>query len=372
MHKTTKKIDRPILIVTLLLVIVGFFIFSSASLGLLARDGVQYSSVAFSQFFFGIIGGLLAMTLFANITYRAYRPYVPFLFVFALLLTVAVFIPHFGYEANGARRWLNIFGFSLQPAEILKISYVLFLAWFYSVHHKKLNDYRFALGGLLGSLGVVGVILLLQPDTGTFLILGATGVAMTFMAGIHRKHIAILGVVALLGVVVLAVSRPYLLERVTTFLNPASDPGGAGYQIKQSLIAVGSGGGFGRGYGQSVQKFSYLPEPIGDSIFSVAAEEFGFFGSLVLLGLFVTFALRGFYVAAQAPDRFGGLTIIGIVILIITQSFINIGSMIGLMPLTGEPLTFISHGGTSLFVTLAGVGILLNVSRYNKNQSIQV
>lgn len=365
----THKVDRPFLLTTLLLVIIGFFIFSSASLGLLSREGVRFSSVAVSQLVFGIGGGFLALLAFANISYRSYRVYAPHAFGVALFLTTLVFIPGLGYEANGAHRWISIFGQSLQPGEILKITFVLYLAWYYSLYYKKLKDIRFSLGGFLGALGVAGVILLLQPDTGTFLIMAVVGVAVAFTAGVHLKHLALLGGFFLLGVLVLVLSRPYLLDRVTTFMDPQNDPSGSGYQIKQSLIAVGSGGWFGRGYGQSVQKFTYLPEPIGDSIFSVAAEEFGFVGSVTLVGLFLTFALRGLYIASRAPDRFGGLTVIGIVILVVTQSYINIASMVGLMPLTGEPLTFISHGGTSLLFALAGVGIVLNISRYKTAHS---
>jgi cell division protein FtsW len=362
--KATKHLDRPFLIVTLILVVVGFFIFSSASLGLLARGGETFSSLFFSQFVLGLGGGMCALFLFANTSYRSYRSLAPHFFLGALFLTTLVFVPGLGIEANGAHRWLSIFGVSLQPGEILKVTYVLFLAWYYSTYFRKLNDIKFSLGGFLGAMGVSGCILLLQPDTGTFLIMGFAGVAITFTAGVRFRHLLLLGAVLVLGVVILAFSRPYLLDRVKTFIDPLSDPGGSGYQIKQSLIAVGSGGWFGRGFGQSVQKFSYLPEPSSDSIFSVFSEEFGFFGSVIIVGLFVYFALRGLYIASHTPDRFGGLTVIGIVILILTQSFINISSMVGLMPLTGEPLTFISHGGTSLMFALAGVGIILNISRY--------
>jgi cell division protein FtsW len=361
-----KHVDRILLAVTLALVVVGFFIFSSASLGLLARDGVQFSSVAFSQFVFGVCGGLIALLIFSRIPYRIYRVYAPHAFIGALILTALVFIPGLGYEANGARRWLSIFGFSLQPAEILKIAFVLCLSWYYSLHYRKLGDVRYALGGLIAAMGLAGMILLLQPDTGTFAILGATGIAIAIAAGVKLRHLALLALVFGIGLIVLALARPYLLDRVTTFIDPTNDPTGSGYQIKQSLIAVGSGGLFGRGLGQSVQKFNYLPEPIGDSVFSVAAEEFGFVGSVFVVLLFVVFALRGLQIAARAPDRFGGLVSIGIVILIVTQAFINIGSMVGLVPLTGEPLTFISHGGTSLLLALVGVGIVLNISRFGK------
>lgn len=364
MPKAAKSVDRFFLLTTVVLVLFGFLIFSSASLGLLAREGVQFSNVAVSQFFFGVCGGGVALLLFAKIPYRSYRKASPYLFLASLVLTALVFIPGLGYEANGATRWLSIFGLSLQPAEVLKITFVMCLAWYFSVYHRRMGSLRYALGGLAIMLALSGAVLLFQPDTGTFLILGMTGVAMTLSAGIAFRHLAVLGAVLLLAVALLAVSRPYLLERVMTFVHPTEDVSGAGYQLKQSLIAIGSGGFAGRGYGQSVQKFSYLPEPIGDSIFSVAGEEFGFIGTVGILMLFFAFGLRGLYIGSRAPDRFGGLLVIGIVILILTQSFMNIGSMVGLFPLTGEPLPFISHGGTSLLIALTGVGMVLNVSRY--------
>jgi len=359
-----KRIDRAFLLATILLVIVGFFIFSSASLGLLARGKVQFSTVAVSQLLFGVGGGMIALATMANIHYRRYRAWAPYLFGAALVLTLLVFVPVLGYEAHGARRWLNVFNHSFQPSELLKITSVLCLAWYYSKYHRRLHDVRYALSGYFALLVLVGVPLLLQPDTGTFIIIAAAGLAMTVAAGVRVRYLLFLAGLLAVGLLTLAVARPYLLDRVMTFVNPSADPTGAGYQIKQSLIAVGSGSWFGRGFGQSVQKFSYLPEPIGDSIFSVAAEEFGFIGSVVIISLFMFFAVRGLAIGARIPDRFGGLVVVGLVILLVTQSFMNIGSMLGLMPLTGEPLTFMSHGGTSLLLALAGVGIVLNISRY--------
>jgi len=361
--KLPKKIDRPFLLAIVALAVVGVFIFSSASLGMLARGGEKFSDLVFSQFILGLGGGGIFLIILVNIPYRSYRTLSPYFFGVAVLLTALVFVPSLGREVNGASRWLDVFGVSFQPAELLKITFVLFLAWYYSLYHRKLGTIQYSLGGLIGALAVIGVILLLQPDTGTFLILGATGVAMAIAAGIKFKHLAFLGLLFLLAIILLLLSRPYLLQRVETLINPTKDPD-AGYQIKQSLIGIGSGGWFGRGYGQGVQKFKYLPEPSSDSIFSVAAEEFGFIGSIIFVSLYVFLALRGLFVASTAPDRFGGLVVIGIVILITTQSFLNIGSVIGFVPFTGEPLTFISHGGTSLLFTLASVGIILNISRY--------
>lgn len=364
MSRRTKTIDRWFLGATLVLVLVGFLLFSSASLGLLARDGLRFSDVAFSQLILGIGGGLIALSILANVHYRVYKRYAPHIFGIALCITALVFVPGLGVELNGARRWLDIGGISFQPGELLKLAFLMFLAWYYSSYHTKLRDVRFALGGVLGALTLTAVLLMLQPDTGTFAIMVAAGGAMVLAAGVRIQHLSLLAVVAVVGLGLLAVSRPYLLDRVTTFLDPTTDPSGAGYQITQSLIAVGSGGLVGRGFGQSVQKFSYLPEPMSDSIFSVAAEEFGFLGSVVIIALYVFFATRGLLIAVRAPDRFGGLLAVGIVILILSQSFINIGAMVGLLPLTGEPLVFMSQGGTSLFFALAGVGIVLNISRY--------
>lgn len=360
--------DRPFFLVTLVLVLVGFFIFSSASLGLLARDGATFSSVAVSQLVFGIGFGTVALFVLSRVPYRVFRRFAPHFFIVSFFLTLLVFVPGIGYSAGGASRWIDVFGLSFQPGEALKISYILLLAWYFSAHHKSVGSIRHGLLPYAAVTALVGVVLLAQPDTGTFLVIGASGGAMYLAAGARLRHLGLLLLVGLLGLTLIVMLRPYLMDRVTTFLDPSSDPSGSGYQIRQSLIAIGSGGLVGRGFGQSIQKFNYLPEPIGDSIFSVAVEEFGFVGSLVLLALFVFFGLRGLQIAARAPDRFGGLLVVGVVILVLTQSFANIASMLGIIPLTGEPLAFISHGGTSLMFTLASVGIILNISRYGNKQ----
>ena len=177
--------------------------------------------------------------------------------------------------------------------------------------------------------------------------------------------IGLIIITGLLMLVLLASLRPYVMERITTFMNPEADPLGSGYQIQQSLIAVGSGGIAGRGFGQSIQKFEYLPEPIGDSIFAVYAEEFGFFGATLLIIVLVFFTLRGYKIATEADDIFGTLLVVGFITIIIAQAFLNMGAMLGIAPLSGLPLPFISHGGTALLATLAAVGIVLNVSKYS-------
>jgi cell division protein FtsW len=212
----------------------------------------------------------------------------------------------------------------------------------------------------------VGVIMLLQPDTDTFMIMGVAATAMFITAGGSWRDVLLMFVAGVLLIAVLAFSRPYIKDRIETFFNPNLDPQGKSYQIQQSLIAVGSGGITGRGFGQSIQKFEYLPEPIGDSIFAIYSEEFGFIGSSVLIMLLTFFTFRGYKIASRATDLFGMLLVVGFMTLIITQAFLNIAAMLALAPLMGLPLPFISHGGTALLATLGAVGIVLNVSKYQK------
>ncbi len=342
----------------------GFLIFSSASLGLLGREGARFSSIALSQFSFGIVGGLIALTITSNIHYRIWRKYAFYFFLAALALTLAVFIPGLGMEHGGARRWLSVGSFSFQPAEFLKIAFVIYTATWLSGMQKHIQTFMKGTLPFLGILAVTGFVMLLQPDTDTYLIMAAAGGAMFITAGGRWRDMAILACAAIFLLGVLAFMRPYVMDRLLTFTNPAADPHGKGYQIQQSLIAIGSGGVAGRGFGQSIQKFEYLPEPISDSIFAVFSEEFGFIGATLLITLFTFFSFRGYKIASNTSDAFGALLVVGFVTIITTQAFLNIAAMLGVAPLSGLPLPFISHGGTALLMTLTAVGIVLNVSRY--------
>jgi cell division protein FtsW len=362
-----KKIDRPFLITVIILVVLGFFIFTSASLGLLAREGgARFSSVAFSQFFLGIFLGAIALIITLRVKYTFWRKYAFYIFIASAFITLLVFVPGLGREFSGAQRWLD-FGFiTFQPAEMLKIGFVIYFAAWLTNAKDKLHIIGHGIIPFIILLAITGGILLSQPDTGTFLVILTTGIAMFIAAGARWRDIFALGAISSAGFTFLAYFQPYIKERIITFINPANDTLGSGWQIKQSLIAIGSGEIFGRGFGQSVQKFQYLPEPVGDSIFAVAAEEFGFIGSIIILTLFLFLAFRGLKIASKAPDNFSGLIVVGIVILIVSQSFINIGAMLGVMPLTGLPLLFISHGGSALLFALAEVGIVLNISKFRK------
>ncbi len=360
-----KKADKFFFWIVLALTLGGFFIFTSASLGLLARtNGAEFTDVFWNQVIFGLFFGFCALAITLSLDYKIWRPLSPFLFIGALVLMVLVFVPGIGMEHGGARRWIDLKFISFQPTEFLKFAFVCFFAAWLSSVKEKVATWQRGLLPLLVMLGISGVLILLEPDTGTFGILAITALVMFFAAGAKMRHIGLLLLVGLLAVGVLAMFKPYLKDRVTTFLHPERDSLGSGYQIQQSLIAIGSGGLFGRGFGQSIQKFNYLPEPTNDAIFAVASEEFGFIGAATIIILLLLFAWRGLYIASRSGDSFGRLLVIGIVFLVITQSFINVASMLALFPLTGVPLLFISHGGTALFTVLAEVGVVLSVSKH--------
>lgn len=365
--KNPKSIDTLLLILIAILVTGGFLIFSSASLGLLARDGASFGTVAFTQFFLGIVGGGVALLITSNIFYRNWRQYAFYIFVATALFTLAVFIPGVGVAHGGATRWINLGFTTIQPSEVFRIGFVIYIATLLSGTHKQITTLRYGVIPFLSVIAVTGLIMLSLPDTDTYLIMVMAGVAMFITAGADWKHILFLGLSGVVLLAAVAFMRPYVMDRITTFLDPGSDPQGSGYQVQQSLIAIGTGGWFGRGYGQSIQKFEYLPEPTSDSIFSVYAEEFGFVGSLTLILTLAFFTFRGFKIASQSSDLFGMLLVVGFMTLIVCQAFLNIAAMAAVAPLSGLPLPFISHGGTALFTTLAALGIVLNVSKYKNN-----
>jgi cell division protein FtsW len=362
MGRPRSKIDRFFLTTTVLLTATGFFIFLSASLGLLAQSNVSFASVALKQSI-SLIVGLVAFYLLSKLNYIWIRRSALFIFIGAIAINLLLFVPQLSIFHGGASRWLDIGFVSFQPSELLKIAFIIYLAaWIYYAKDK-ISTFRHGLFPYLIIMSILGTLLLVQSDTDTLVIIGGTGVVMLFIAGLPWKHIIISGLIfmALIGGVLY--TRPYALQRVTTFFNKAKDTQGAGYQINQSLIAIGSGELTGRGAGQSIQKFGYLPQPTDDSIFAVAAEEFGFIGSILLILLYIAFASSIFRIGTRSSDLFGSFLAIGVGVLIITESFVNMAAMLGLIPLSGVPLLFVSHGGTALIITLASAGIVANVSK---------
>ncbi len=356
--------DRVFSLIVVILTVGGAAVFLSASLGLLARQNSDLGHLALTQLVLGLVPGLIALVLIRfmrpDLLLRSVLPF----YLFSFLLTALVFVPHIGIHTNGASRWLDVGPVTVQPAEFLKMAVVLMFAAYLAKMKAKLSNPRYGLLGFGLIVGIPAVLLILQPNTSTTLVLGATTVAMYLIAGAPWRDLAIIALVAVVALAGLILIRPYLLNRIETFLNPSDNSLTSGYQIQQSLIAIGSGGLMGRGYGQSVQKFNYLPEAVDDAIFAVYAEEFGFVGAIVLVLLFLAFASRGFAIASDASTAFGTFAAAGLTLVITISAFLNIGAMLSIFPLTGLPLPFISHGGTALLAALASVGVILNIAAH--------
>lgn len=354
--------DRVFITLVWVLTLAGFAIFSSAALGLLVRESASVSRNILLQAGLGLGLGLGGFLVAQWIPLSFLKRHAMHIFLVTLGFTLLVFVPGIGFHSGGATRWINLHFTTVQPAEFLKIGFVLMIAAWLSTRARQLSHFRTGLIPFCVLLGIPALVLLAQPNTSTTLLLVLTGSAMYFAAGAPLRDFGILFLSAALILGVLVIERPYVRDRLMTFLHPSEHSLGSGYQIQQSLIAIGSGGAVGRGFGQSIEKFNYLPEPDGDSIFAVFAEETGFVGSVLLLLLFVVLAARGIVIAGNARDLFGGLVALGFSFLILLQTLTNIGAMLGFIPLTGLPLPFISHGGTALLAVLMMSGFVVNIS----------
>ena len=361
------NIDKVFLGTVFAFLLIGFFILASASMGLLARTaGADFSSIIFQQIIYGLVG-CIGLYLFAfKFDYKILRRFAFPLLVFGLIIASLVFLPKVGFSHGGASRWIKVGPLFFQPSEFLKLGLIVYIAAWISSKKRNIADFKTGFLPFAGILTAAGFLLVLQRDMGTLGVIIMTCVALFFLGGGKIKHLLV--GLAIIGIAFasLVYFEPYRMKRITVFFNPSYDPQGAGYQLRQSLIAIGAGGATGKGFGMSAQKFTYLPEPVSDSIFAVFAEEFGFAGSLFLLCLFLFFLYKGFSISIRAPDDFGRLLGAGIVILIVIQSFINVAAMLGIFPLTGIPLVFVSKGGSSLIATLVEAGILLNISKYRR------
>lgn len=315
------------------------------------------------QLLFGIIPGLVLFFFFAKFDYLKLKKLGGWIFALSILLLLFVFIPGIGSNyGTHAKSWLTIFGYSFQPAEFAKLGLVVFLSFLIS-RSRNLDDFKTGFLPVLG-IGMVPILLVIaQPDIGTVSILFAILFGLLFVGRANIWHIVVLALCGMIALGVMVWVAPYRTARLTVFLHPELDPQGIGYHTNQAFLAIGSGGIFGKGLGHSLQKFQYLPEVSADSIYAVIAEEMGFIFAVGLIVLLLFIAWRGILIAKNAHDEFGRLLVSGIIIWLITQSFLNIGAMVGILPLTGVPLPFISHGGTALMVVMASVGIVVNVSK---------
>lgn len=346
-----------------ILIIFGLAMLSSAGIvDAQKRFGSAYYYF-FHQLLYGIAPGVLLAYILSRINYKTWRKLSLLILLGALALMTLVFVSHFGFGTKGATRWLSIGGIIFQPAEILKLSLVIYLAAWFGGRHERTSHWLYGAAPFFIILGFAGLLLALQPDIGTFIVVSFIALGMYFVAGANLK---LLGSILGIGVIILALLirfEPYRLNRFLSFWNQNADTRGISYHVNQAKIAIGSGGIFGVGFGHSTQKFGFLPEPVGDSIFAIIAEELGMVGAMVTVGLFVVLCFTLTQIAMATADPFGRLFVSGINIWIMVQAFINIAAISGLAPLTGIPLPFISYGGTAMIALLAGLGIVFNVAK---------
>ncbi|MGM0436875.1 MAG: stage V sporulation protein E [Bacillota bacterium] len=360
-----KKPDLVIILIIISLLMIGLVMVLSAS-------SIRSFDIFGSSFHFfkrqlitaGI--GLIAMFITMNIDYHIYKRFSKFILFGTLFLLIIVLIPGIGQFRGGSRRWIDLGIFGFQPSGVAKLGIIIYLSHYLSKKRDKLNNF---LNGLLPALIILAItflLILMEPDLGTAITIAISSFILIFIAGARILHMTFLGLTGSLAVLYFIFSSDYRKERFTAFLNPWEDPLDSGYHIIQSLLALGTGGFFGVGIGNSKQKFLYLPEPGTDFIFAVLGEELGFLGVLIVIVLYLLLFWRGIRTAHRAPDVFGTLLAIGITTMITIQVFINIGVVSATIPVTGITLPFISYGGSSLLIMLSGVGILLNISSYSK------
>lgn len=358
--------DFILIIVTLSLLAIGLIMVYSAS-AIWAAYKFEGDSFYFAKrqlLFAGV--GVVCMFLIMNVDYWTWRTWAKLIVIVCFVLLLAVLVPGIGVERNGSRSWIGVGAFSIQPSEFMKLAMIAFLAKFLSERQKFITSFK---KGLMPSLGLVFLafgLIMLQPDLGTGTVMVGTCVVMIFISGARVIHFAWLGLLGVAGFVALIASAPYRIKRITSFLDPWADPQNSGFQMIQSFYAIGPGGLFGLGLGQSRQKFFYLPEPQTDFIFAIISEELGFIGGTLVILLFALLLWRGVRIALGAPDLYGSLVAVGIIAMVAIQVMINIGVVTGLMPVTGITLPLLSYGGSSLTLMLIAIGVLLNISRYSR------
>ncbi len=372
MSRKRKKSPKPktapdyvFMIIIGALVIIGLVMLASASSDLAKEKfGDSYFYLK-HQLTYGLSFGILGFVITSFLYYQRFRKAALILLALNIAAMILTLTP-LGVSIKGASRWLEIGGFSFQPGELLKLTFLIYLASWISRNKDRIKSFTKGLLPFLIISGVVTFLLVIQPSTTAAVILIIASGITYFTSGAKVKFIVALFLLVILGFALLIYITPYRMERITTFFNPHTDTLNNAYHINQSLIALGSGGTTGVGYGQSTTKLNYLPEPVGDSIFAVIGEELGFIGSSLILFLFLGLAWRGLSIAGKTTDIFGRLLVVGFTSIITLQAIVNIGAISGFFPLTGVPLPFISYGGTALAVFMTMAGIIVNVSKYRK------
>lgn len=354
--------DKGLLFAIVGVVLFGLLSLSSAS-SIVAYEKFGDPYYYFKHQLYALTAGIAAFWFFANFDYRKLKKFAAGFLVFSIFLLLLVFIPGLSAQYGSARSWINVFGFSLQPSEFVKLSFLLYLAAWLEVRKKDLHDVQQGIGPFLVVLGIIAVLMLLQPDLGTLSIVGMTSMVVYFVGGGKTKHILYIFLVAIIGLFIMVQIKPYQMNRFKCVADPSFSKNDVCYQINQSLIAVGSGGIWGRGISGSKQKYMYLPEVSSDFIFAVIGEEVGLLYSIGLVMTYVYIFYRGYKISIGAPDDFGKILAIGIVSWITIQVVVNIGGIINVIPMTGVPLPLISYGGSAILTALAALGVLINISK---------
>ena len=359
--------DVPFLLLTLLLVAIGVIMMFSASY---ARAFYKEGS---STYYFArqggvALAGIVVMWIVSRINYQWWR--VGSVPMMAAAVVLLILVPVIGKEENGATRWIRLFGIGFQPSELAKLAVVLCFAAMISFYRDRMQTFRYGVLPFAGILVVIAGLLYLEPHLSATLIILATGAVMMFLGGTKLRWFGLGAALVALVMVVYLTTQGYASDRITAWRDPFSDQSDKGYQILQSLYAIGSGGMMGLGLGRSRQKYLYLPEEHNDYLFPIVCEELGFVGAVLVLLLFALLIFRGYWIAIHARDRFGSLVAAGITTLLLLQVFLNVGVVTNLLPATGISLPFFSYGGTALLVQLTEMGIILNISRSNRNNLI--
>jgi len=359
--------DKGLLVLIISLLIFGLIIlYSASSVMSIDVSGNPYYYFL-HQALFGLLPGILIFFICQKLDYKIWKKFSLLIFIGSLALMVLVFVPGMGMGHGGAQRWLNLKFTYIQPAEFLKLGVIIYLAAIFSKKdvHKKQGPANLIL--FLGIIAVAGGLVAMQTDAGTLALIVIAGFIIYFVSGGSLAHLGVIILVYGAAFFALVKFFPHRIARFITFFNPSFDPQGISYQINQALLGIGSGGILGLGLGNGMQKHNYLPEPMGDSIFAIAAEEIGFIGVLIFIGLLVALIIKGLRIAKKAPDDFAKLMAIGIVSWVAFQALINVAAITKLIPLTGIPLPFVSYGGSSLISIMAGLGILANISKHKSN-----
>ena len=334
-------------------------IYSSSYIWSMFKYGTKYKYVIQQSIF--LIIGIFLMIIFSKVDYNIYKKYANTFLGICFLLLILVLLPGIGSIRNGSRSWFSILGFGFQPSELSKLSLIIFTSKYLSNNDKlKKETFRF-MAPILLIIIIFFLTILLEPDFGTGMVIVVSLIGLIFVSGCNVSIFYKLGLLGIVGIIVLILIAPYRLDRITSFLNPWSDPLGSGFQMIQSLYANGPGGILGFGFLSSRQKHFYLPEPQTDFIFSIITEEFGFIGSIILISLFIILYYNIIKVAIKTNDLFGKYLVFGLSFLLLFQTLLNLCVVVGLLPITGVTLPFISYGGSSLLVSMISIGIILNV-----------